>query len=345
MKRSLLALGLAVLVSVLGGGAMSGSSVRGAEPTSVSGLHVVKTFTIPTTGEPRWDYITIDPEARRLYVPQATRVVVLDADKGTVLGEVADTPGVHGVALVTDLHLGFASNGKNDTVSVFDTRTFKTVKTLKAGKKPDAIIYDPFSKHVLVMNGNGGNVTVIDPTQLDVEPTTIEVGGKLEFAVTDWVGHVYVNVEDKDEVAVIDTKAMKVTAHWSLAPGTKPTGLAMDTVVFFDGAHRHLIVGCSNEKMILVDTGSGKVVGTPRIGKGVDGVEWDNNSKLALSANGQDGTLTVVQEDKSGHFAAVETIKTRQGARTLAVDGTGQVYLPCVVDAEKKTFGVLVLGR
>lgn len=338
MKRPLSLLGLAVLVSAFGNLANSGEAVRAAAPASPSGLHILKTFAIG--GETRWDYITLDTEARRLYVPQSSRVVVLDADKGTLLGEVIDTPGVHGVALVADLHLGFSSNGKNNTVSVFDTRTFKTVKTIKAGQKPDAILYDSCSKRVLVMNGNSGDVTVIDPVQLDVLPPTIEVGGKLEYAVADGAGRVYVNVQDKNELVAINTETMNVIAHWPLAPGTEPTGLALDQV------NRRLIIGCSNEKMVILDADTGKVAGTAPIGKGVDGAAWDARNKMALSANGRDGTLTVVQEDNPGHYAALKTITTLKGARTLVVDEpTGKVYLPCVVDTDKKTFGVLVLGR
>ena len=217
---------------------------------------------IPVGGSGRWDYLYADAAARRLYVPRSTHTQIVDLDKGTVLGDLPDTKGVHGVALALEQGLGFTSNGGANAVSVFDLKTFKVCKTIKAGQKPDPIIYDPASKHILAMNHAGGDVTVIDPAALDNEPVTITVGGKLEFAVADGAGHVYVNVEDKDETVAIDSKENKVLAHWPLAPGKAPTGLAMDV------EHHRLFVGCGNQKMVMLDSESGKVLGQRGCWKG-----------------------------------------------------------------------------
>ena len=184
-----------------------------------------------------WDDLTVDPENHRVYMSRATRVMVFDIEAGKLLGEVADTPGVHGIAVVPELNLGFATCGQAGTVAVFDLKTLKVTQTVKAGQGPDGILYDPASKKVYAFNHRGGDITIIDPAALDKEPVTLAVGGTLEFGATDGAGHVYVNVEDKSEVAVIDSKTQTVTAHWSVAPGEGPTGLAIDV------AHKRLFAG------------------------------------------------------------------------------------------------------
>ena len=314
-----------------------------ASRAAVAGeLAVLKSFPIGTEG--KWDYITIDPVGQRVYVPHGTRVVVLDAATGKVLGEVADTPGVHGVAVVPELNKGFATNGKDGTISVFDLKTLQTLQKIKAGKGPDAILYDPASKKIYAFNHGSGEVTLIDPAALDQEPITLDVGGALEFGVADGAGHVYVNVEDKHEVVAIDSKQQKIIAHWSVAPGEGPTGLAMDV------KHRRLFSGCGNKMMVILDADSGKVLGTAPIGAGVDGVAFVPSVGLALSANGGDGTLTAVREE-AGQFTVVQTLKTAKGARTIAAGPMGssgyRIYLPCRVPAEeggKAAFTILVVG-
>jgi DNA-binding beta-propeller fold protein YncE len=216
----------------------------------------------------------------------------------------------------------------------------KTLRKVKAGQGPDSIIYDPATKKVLAFNGRSGDVTIVDPAALDKEPVTLAVGGKLETGVADGAGHVYVNVEDKSEIVAIDSKEGKVLAHWPLAPGEGPTGLAIDR------EHHRLYSGCSNQMMVVLDADQGKVLATLPVGSGVDGVAFDPQLGLAMSSNGRDGTLTAVKEGPAGTFKVVQTLKTANGARTITSDPKGhQIYLPCNVTANgENQFSVLVVG-
>lgn len=329
------------VLAILAGGCGQPVATGSQQPAAkVSELGAIKTFT--GGGEGGWDYVTIDSPARRVYVAHATRVTVFDADRGTVIGEVADTPGVHGVAVVPDRNLGFATNGKDGSISVFDLRTFKTVRKIKAGPKPDAILYDPASRKVFAFDNKSGEVTIVNPADLSKPPVTLAVGGKLEFGVADGAGHVYVNVEDKSEVVAIDSRQGKVIAHWPLAGGEEPTGLAIDI------AHRRLFSGCANQKMVVLDADSGKVLATLPIGLGVDGVAFDPRTGAAMSANGKDGTITAVREGPAGQFAVIQTVKTAKSARTIALDSkTGLTYLPFAMPVETgkpKMLSVLVVG-
>jgi YVTN family beta-propeller protein len=315
------------------------SAAAGADAAAPAKLKVLKTFAVG--GEGRWDYLGVDAAARRLYVPRSTHVQILDLDSGALLGDIPGTNGVHGVALAPEHNLGFSSNGRDNSVSAFDLKTLKVLKTVKTGRNPDAILFDPASKHILAFNHSGGNVTVIDPAALDKEPATIAVGGTLEFGVADGAGRVFVNVEDKDEVVEIDSKANRVLAHWPLAPGKAPTGLALD-------ADRHrLYAGCGNQKMIILDSESGKVLANVDIGKGVDGAAYDPALGVAMSANGRDGTISVVRETSPGKFEAVQTVQTITGARTIALDSKlHHALLPCNVPDGKggQTFGIVIVG-
>jgi DNA-binding beta-propeller fold protein YncE len=287
------------------------------------------------------DFITADNLGQRAYVARATRIMVFDIVEGKLVGEVPDCSGAHGVALVPDLGLGFATCGKDNTLNVFDLKTLKSVKRVKTGAKPDAIFYDPASKKVFACNGGSGDLTVVDPAALDKDPVTLAIGGKLEVGVADGAGHAYINVEDKSEVVAIDTKALKVLNHWPLDPGEGPTGIAIDA------AHHRLFSGCANQKMVILDTDSGKVLGTAPIGVGVDGVAFDPALGVAVSSNGKDGTMTVVREEPAGQFKAVQTVKTAPGAKTIDVDlKTHCFYTPCNLPGEggKTEFGVMVVG-
>jgi YVTN family beta-propeller protein len=297
--------------------------------------------TIPIGGDGRWDYICVDSTAQRLYIPRTTHVQILDLEKGSVIGDIPNTNGVHGVAIVPEQNMGFTSNGRDNSVSVFDLKTFKVSKTIKTGRNPDAIIYDPASKHIMSINHSGGDVTVLDPSALDKEPVTIAVGGTLEFAVADGVGHVFVNVENKNEVVEIDSKTNQVLAHLPLSSGKSPTGLAIDI------EHHRLFAGCGNQKMIVLDSQSGKVLAEVDIGRGVDGVAYEPTLGVAISANGRDGTVSVVKETSAGKFEVVNTPKTFNGARTITVDTTKhQALLPCNLPDGKggQTFGIAVVG-
>jgi hypothetical protein len=313
--------------------------VRAADaPMGEGPLRVLKTFEVGGSG--KWDYLTVDAESRRLYVTQGTRVVVLDADQGTKLGEIGETAGAHGVALVPQGNRGFISNGADNTISVFDPKSFKTVQRIKAGQKPDSIIYDPASKKIFAFCGKSGEVAIVDPTAPNQPPVMLPVGGKLETGVSDGAGHVYVNVEDKHEIVAIDSKQPKILAHWPLGAGKRPTGLAIDV------AHRRLFAGCSNQKMVVLDADQGKLLATLPIGAGVDGVAFDPQLNLAMSADGDDGTLTAVREEPAGSFKVVQTLKTAKSAKTIAVDPkTHHVFLPCEIGKGKSgQFSVLVVG-
>ena len=302
-------------------------------------LEVLKS--LPVGGEGRWDCITVDPQAGRLYVPRSTRVMVLDAQTGATLGVVPGTPGVHGVAIVKDRNLGFASNGKDNSVTAFDLKTFAPVRTIKAGVGPDVIIYDEASKRVFACNHKSGDITIIDPAAMDKPPVTLTIGGTLEFAATDNAGHVYVNVEDKSEVVAIDSLKQTVLAHWSVAPGESPSGLDIDT------RHGVLFVGCENKMLVMVDVKDGKVLGTVPVGAGVDGVVFDPQLNLAMTANGRDGTLTAVRRTQDGKYVVVQTLTTVVSARTLGIDTTShRVYLPCTMPRPTggTEFGIVVVG-
>ena len=274
----------------------------------------------PLGGEGGWDYVTFDDAARRLYISHATHVMVYDIDNAKITGDIANTEGVHGIAIATEFNHGFTSNGKSNTVLMFDLKTLDTLKRITVGKKPDAIIYDPFSKCIIACNGGSDNASIIDAKSGDVK-ATIALGGGPEFAVSDGKGHVYINIEDKNEVVETDMKNFKVLRHWSLGSGEGPTGIAMDKAT-----HR-LFIGCANKWMVIVNSDNGKIIDKLPIGKGVDAVVFDPEKNLAISSNGE-GTLTVVHEISPDKFEVSETVQTKQGARTEALDPkTHDMYL------------------
>jgi DNA-binding beta-propeller fold protein YncE len=313
-----IAIALVVAASVV---AVAGSRVEAVahDTAGTSGYHEIKK--IQVGGEGGWDYIAFDSPTRRLFISRATEVIVLDVDAGKVVGEIADTAGVHGIALAPDLGRGFTSNGRAGTVTIFDLKTLAPLGTAKAGTNPDAIVYDPYTKRVFAMNGRSSNATVIDGASGAVAGT-IAVTGKPEFAVADGVGHIYVNIEDKSEILQLDAQKMTITAKWPLAPCQEPSGLAMDI------AHRRLFAGCDNKMMAVVDADSGKVLATPEIGEGVDANSFDPGTGFAFASNGESGTLTVVHEDSPEKFSVVENVPTQEYARTMTLDpATHEVYL------------------
>ena len=289
-----------------------------AASASAATFKVVRHIAIGGTGG--WDYVTVDADARRVYQSHSDRVAVVDIDKGTVAGTILNTPGVHGVALAPDLNRGFVSDGRTDTVTVFDMKTLATVAEWKTtGANPDAILYEPTSKRLFTFNGRGKNATVFDATNGTVVGT-IDLGGKPEFAQTDG-GRVYVNIEDTSEIAIIDAKKAAVEKRAPLAPCVEPSGLALDR------KHRRLFSVCSNETMVVTDADSLKVVASLPIGKGVDGVAFDTDR--AFSSNGADGTMTVVHELAADKYEVEETVPTARGARTIAADPKSHhLFLP-----------------
>ena len=263
-------------------------------------------------GDGGWDYLTFDSAARRLYISRSTQVIVFDPDTGKTLGIIPDTPGVHGVAVAPELKTGYTSNGRDGTVTVFDLWTLRQRARITVGSNPDAILYEPTTKRVFAFNGVSRTASVID-AQTDSVIGTLPLGGKPEFAVTDGHGAIFVNLEDKSEVEKIDARRMSIEGRWALAPCENPTGISMDV------QRRHLFVGCANRLMAVVDADQGRVVATLPIGAGCDATAFDSQANLAFSSNG-DGTLTVIREDSPDRFVVAETVATKFGARTMAVD-------------------------
>jgi DNA-binding beta-propeller fold protein YncE len=295
-----------------------------ASPTQAAsaqaGYGVIARYEIGGAGG--WDYLSIDGKRHRLYVSRGDHVQVVDTVSGKVSGDLPGTAGVHGVAIAGDLGLGFTSNGRADSVTVFDLDTLAVIDTVKVtGANPDAILYEPFSKRVLTFNGRSANVTAIDAKTRKVVGTLV-VSGKPEFAVSDERGRVFVNIEDRNTLAVIDMATFTVSKEWPLGSCDSPTGLAIDR-----GRNRLFSV-CQNRRMIVVDAGSGKVVQELAIGAEVDGAEFDSRLGLAFSSNGE-GTVTVVKGDEADRFSVVETVATQKRARTIALDSaTHRIYLP-----------------
>ncbi len=262
-------------------------------------------------GEGGWDYVTYDGSTNRVYIGHGSEILIVDAANGQKVGTVP-AQGAHGVAVVADKGLGFSTNGRAGTVTVFDLKTLAPKQDIKAGENPDAIMYDPYSKMVIVMNGRSKDVSVIDPSQLKVVQT-IPLGGKLEAAASD-PGHIYVNVEDTGEIGVIDSKTWKATERWKLEGCEEPSGLGIDE-------KEHLLFPvCGNKQMAIVDAKTGKVEQLVPTGAGTDGGGYDSALKYAFASNGGDATLTVVHKGKDGKWAVLENAPTQRGARTMAVD-------------------------
>ena len=281
---------------------------------------------IPVDGEGGWDYLSIDEAARRLYVTHATKVVVIDLDKDTVVGEITDTPGVHGFALAPELGRGFSSNGKENKASIVDLQTLKTLAKVSTGENPDAILYEPGQQAVYTFNGRGKSATVFvtrfDGVLAGKVSFSIPLPGKPEFAVADpAAGRVYCNIEDQNTVVVMDSKTHSIVATWPLAPGEEPTGLAIDW------AQHRLFVGCHNQFLMMLDSTTGTVISSVPIGRGVDATAFDAGTQLAFASCG-DGTVTVAHEDTPDKLTVVQTLATEPGARTMALDSTThKIYL------------------
>jgi DNA-binding beta-propeller fold protein YncE len=317
------------------------------------GLHVIKTYKLGGAGG--WDYLEIDSDSHRLFISRSTHVIVIDADSGKPVGDILDTPGVHGIALANDLGRGFTSNGSEGTVSIFDLKTLKPIsKVQSVGENPDAILFDPATKRVFTFNGRSHNSTAIDAASGSIVGK-IELGGKPEFGVSTGEGELFVNLEDKSELLALDPKELKVKSRWPLTPCESPSGLAMDK------KNRRLYVGCDNKMMAVVNAETGKVITTLPIGDGVDADRFDPGTKLAFASCGE-GVLTVIKEDSPDKFTVAQNLKTERGARTMALDPkTHQIYLvtakfgppPAATAAQPHprpsilpdTFEVLVVGK
>ena len=283
------------------------------------GYHLVDT--IKVGGEGGWDALTVDSKNHRLYVSHGTHVVVIDTETDKVVGDIPNTNGIHGIAIDDKAGRGFTSNGRDNTVTIFDLKTLKSLGSVKTGKNPDIIIFDPASKRVFCFNAGGNDVTAIDPATGTVLGT-VAFDGNPEFAASDDKGTIFVNIENKSEIEAFDAKTLAVKSRFPLAPCEEPTGLAMDT------KNGLLFSACANKRMVVTDAKTGKVVGDIATGQGTDGAEFDPETHLAFSPNGE-GTLTVIREDSKNKFSVAENVKTHVRARTMTLDrSTHKVYLP-----------------
>jgi YVTN family beta-propeller protein len=272
-------------------------------------------------GEGGWDYLSVDAPSRRLYVSHSTKVIVIDTDKDEVVGQITGTLGVHGFAVASSLHRGFSSNGRANNVSVINLETLKTTMKVDTGENPDCIIYEPGRQEVYAFNGRGNSATVIDAATGKVA-ATVPLPGKPEFAAADpAVSRVFCNIEDKNEIVSIDTIKHEIANTWPIAPGQEASGMAIDAV------HQRLFIGCHNKLMEMIDSGNGKVLGTVPITTGVDANAFDPVTGLAFASCG-DGITTIAKEDGLDKIAIAQSLSTRRGARTLALDpATHKIYL------------------
>ncbi len=298
-SHSFLVLGTILLILLVRVGA--------AEP-----YHLLKE--IPLGGEGGWDYLAVDPVGHRLYVSHASKVVVVDTRTDAVVGEIADTPGVHGIAIASQLGRAYTSNGRENRVSVVDLGTLKTLSKVDTETNPDAILFESGQSEVYAFNGRSRSASVI-ATGSGKAVETIPLGGKPEFAQADSAaGRIYDCIEDKNEVVAIDTKTHSVVARWPVAPGEEPAGMGIDLV------HHRLFLGCGNEKLIVLDNTDGRMVAAIPAGRGIDAAAFDPGTQLAFTSNGRDGTVTIVHEDTPDKYSVVQTLVTELSARTMALD-------------------------
>jgi len=303
-----------------------------AAPAPTGGYSVVKKISV--SGQGGWDYLTVDDAARRLYVSHGTQVEILNLDSGESLGSIP-TMGVHGIALAPEFNHGFISDGKANTVLMFDLKTMKVLSEIATAKDPDGIIYDDATKRVFAFNGDANKATAIDAATGKVAGT-IDLGGGPEFAAADGNGYVFDNLEDESQVLKINSRELKVEQRWPTAPCSSPSSMAMDR------ANRRLFVGCRSKVMAVIDADSGQVITTLPIGDHVDATAFDPESKLIFNSNGE-GTITVIHQDSPDKYSVVETVKTAPRAKTMALDPkTHRLFLST---SENGQFEVLVVGK
>ena len=293
---------------------------------------VLKKAAVPGAGG--WDYVIVDENGRRVYVTHATQVDVLDADSAAVVGTIPNTPGAHGVAIASEFGRGYISAGKSDAVIPFDLKTLQTSAEIKVGKKPDAIIYEPFSKSIYVMNGDSDSISVLDAKSGTVKGS-IELGGGPEYAVSDGKGNVWVNLEEKNETLHIDAKTMKVKDRYPLAPCGTPTALSLDA------QNRRLFVGCRSKHLAVLNADTGKVIATYPIGERVDASAFDPSTRMVFLSTG-DGKVFVFHQDSADSYTLAQEIVTVKGAKTMGYDSkTKNVFVPT---SDNGAMQVLVLS-
>ena len=310
------------MISGLWVAVLSVTASHAASSAAVTAPEYQVTQTVALGAPDRWDYVVFDPSSKRVFVAHGDEVTVVDGRKGDVLGHIKGfSGGTHGIAIVSSVGRGYTDDGEKGEAGAFDLSTLKVGKRVKAAEDADAMAFDPASGHVFVINGDTGTITVIDPKK-DEAVATITPGGKLEYAVPDGSGHLFVNGAGKKEVLSIDTRTNQVQAHWPVPECTSPHGLAIDVP-----SHR-LFVSCVNNVLTVVNSDSGAVVAKLPIGAGTDAAAFDPKRKLIFSSNGRDGTLSIIQERDPQTFVAVGTVKTAVTARTMGIDPeTGRLYL------------------
>lgn len=310
-----------------------------------SGYHVVRTITVG--GTEGWDYVTMDSAARRLYIGRSDHIDVVDVDAGTVVGKITGLSGTSGMLPVPDLGRGFAMNGDAGAAIIVDLKTLEKIGAVKTGKDPDSFVYDDVTKRVFIMNSAGADATAINAADGTVAGT-VALDGQPEFVVADGKGKIFVNITDKSQILEFDAKTLEVLHRWSLAPGEGPSGLSMDR------KNRRLFSACDNQRMVVMDADTGKVIAALPTGAGTDASLFDPDTGNAFASAGGAGTLTVIHEDSPDQFSVVDNVPTQAGARTMTLDtkthnvllvtarhGHGSTHLQVLPD----TFVVLVVGR
>jgi hypothetical protein len=300
----------------IGRSAFALAVVCGTSIASLASAQTYKTQKWNIGGDGGTDYLTAEPGTGRVFVSRATHVMVVDGATGNVLGDIKDTPRVHGVAFAPKVGLGFTTNGGDSTSTMFDAKTLDVKKKIKAGKPGlDGIMYDDFSGMILTIDHQrpNGTAVVIDPAKGEAVTSITLSGDSPEGGVSDGKGRIFINLEDKNSIDVVDAKTWKVVATWKIDPCDGPTGIAMDR------AANRIFAGCS-KKSVVVDAATGKVVAEIANGDGVDALGWDQSQKLMYIPAGGSGNVTVVHEDSPDKYTVVETVATMRGARTIAVD-------------------------
>lgn len=323
----------------------TGSAQDTAHEPGPSGDHLLNS--IPVGGTESWDYVTMDSGARRLYIGRDDHIDVVDVDSGTVVGKVTGLSDTHGMALAPDLGRGFTSDGNANTSTVVDLKTLKKIGTVKTGKDPDSFVYDDVTKRVFIMNSASNDATAINAADGTVVGT-VALDGQPEFVVADGKGKIFVNITDKNQILEFDGKTLEVLHRWSLAPGEGPSGLSIDR------RNRRLFSVCDNQKLVVMDADTGKVIATPAVGAGTDASLFDPDTRNAFASAGGSATLTVIHEDSPDQFRVVENVPTQSGARTMALDtkthnillvtarhGHGATHAQVLPN----TFVVLVVGK
>jgi DNA-binding beta-propeller fold protein YncE len=332
--------GTRTTLRALGGslaGALGVAALAAAAP-SLPSPHYALIKELPLPGDGSWDYLSIDPAARRLYIAHGDHVDVIDIDHYTLIGSIADTAGVHGVAIAHELGRGFASDGQTSQASIFDLKSLATIAQVGTAAGPDAIVYEPRRKEVYTFNGRDHSATVFD-AQSGTVVATIALPGKPEFAVVEpEAGRIYDNIEDKDLVVALDVRRHTIAAQWPIAPGASASGMGIDTV------HHRLFIGCRNQRMLMLDAGTGRIIASVPIGTGVDANAFDPGTQLAFSANGE-GTVTIAHEDTPQRLRVVQTLRTQVGARTMALDPQSHHIFLATADFQSPAAGETAHSR